>query len=229
MILRISLCLRFTANESVQFFQFDCEGNMYMFPPGAGCTGVPKLVQPGDEMIFSGESFQSEISSTNVMEDSQLQVHVGHDGGALHTRTFNEPLKTEDLEELAHKNFSPETLKKIKWVTKMFHEWRTYRNNQNFDQKIDCDLDEKNTITWESLNIAMPHFITEVKKVNGQPYPGKTLYDIVICVQFHLETMGFCYKLLNEDGFREIKWSLDNVMELRTSQGVGVPVHKAQI
>ena len=29
---------------------------MFIFPPGAGCTGVPKLVQPGDEMCFSVES-----------------------------------------------------------------------------------------------------------------------------------------------------------------------------
>ena len=84
-------------------------------------------------------------------------------------------------------------------------------------------------ITRESLDIAMPRFITEIKKVNGNPYPGKTLYDIVTCVQFHLENLGFCYKLLNEDGFREIKWSLDNVMKLHTSEGVGVSVRKAQI
>ena len=23
---------------------------MYVFPPGSGCTGIPKLVQPGDEL-----------------------------------------------------------------------------------------------------------------------------------------------------------------------------------
>ena len=65
--------------------------------------------------------------------------------------------------------------------------------------------------------------------MNGQPYPGKTLYDIVVCLQFHLETMGFCYKLLNDDVFKEIKWSLDNIMKLRTSQGIGVSVRKAEI
>ena len=66
----------------------------------------------------------------------------------------------------------------------------------------------------------MPRFITEVKKVNGNPYPAKTLYDIVICVQFQLELMGFCYKLLNDDDFRQIKWSLDNIMKMHTSEGV---------
>ena len=35
------------------------------------------------------------------------------------------------------------------------------------------------------------HFLTEVKKIDGSDFPGKTLYDILICVQFYLETLGF--------------------------------------
>ena len=34
------------------FFQFDQEGNMYVFEPGAGCSGDARLVKPGDEYIF---------------------------------------------------------------------------------------------------------------------------------------------------------------------------------
>lgn len=40
---------------------------------------------------------------------------------------------------------------------------------------------------------------------------------------------GLCYKLLNDDTFKDIKWSLDNIMKMRTSEGVGVSVRKAQI
>ena len=39
--------------ESTQFFQFDSKGNMYVYAPGAGCSGDAKLVAPGDELIFS--------------------------------------------------------------------------------------------------------------------------------------------------------------------------------
>ena len=94
------ISLRFTASESVQFFQFDSEGNMYMFAPGAGCTGVIKLVQPGDEMIFTGQSVESNsntgISSNSLMEELELEVNCGHEVGELRKCTFNEPLKTED-------------------------------------------------------------------------------------------------------------------------------------
>ena len=68
----------------------------------------------------------------------------------------------------------------------MYREWREYRNSQGF-AFIKCDLEQRATITVESLKYTMCHFITEVKKVNGQDFPGKTLYHIVACVQFQLE------------------------------------------
>ena len=66
---------------------------------------------------------------------------------------------------------------------------------------ISCDLDDKSTVTKESLIFAMCRFLTEVKKEDGGEFPGKTLYEILICVQFHLETIGLGYKLLNDANF----------------------------
>ena len=42
-------------------FQFNSDGNMFIFAPGAWCTGKAKLVQKGDEFIdlsgvYDGES-----------------------------------------------------------------------------------------------------------------------------------------------------------------------------
>ena len=34
--------------ESMQFFQFDSKGNMYIYAPGAGCSGDTKFIAPGD-------------------------------------------------------------------------------------------------------------------------------------------------------------------------------------
>ena len=94
---------------------------------------------------------------------------------------------------------------------------------------IYCDLDDKATITKESLMFALCRFITEVKKIDGSDFPGKTLYNIVVCVQFHLETMGFGWKIINEDSFKEVKFTLDNMMKLRTQQGIGTSVCKAEV
>ena len=40
-LLQLDLCFRLKCTESVQCFQFDKDGNMFIFPPGSGCTGEP--------------------------------------------------------------------------------------------------------------------------------------------------------------------------------------------
>ena len=49
---------------------------MYVFAPGAGFSGESRLVQPGDELIFSGMSFNStqnssEVSQKTVVNDDE--------------------------------------------------------------------------------------------------------------------------------------------------------------
>ena len=57
--------------------------------------------------------------------------------------------------------------------------------------------------------------------MNGQDFPGKTLYHIVVCVQFHLECMGFAFKLINDPAFCDLKFTLDNTMKAQVCQGIG--------
>ena len=80
-----------------------------------------------------------------------------------------------------------------------------------------------------SLTYALPRFITEVKKLDGSEFPSKTLYKILFCIQFDLETMGLCWKLLNDKKFSDVKFTLDNMMKLHTSQGIGTCVKQAEI
>ena len=215
--------------ESVQYFQFDQEGNMYMYPAGAGITGIPKLVRPGNELTFSGVDGESEISSGDTSQNFQKVIKDMQISQASSQREYNLPLKDDEMEDLSHKNFSYETNKKIRWVLKMFREWRSYRNSSASLDNIECDLDNKESISIESLTFAVPHFITEVKKLDGSDFPGKTLYDIVIFIQFHLESIGFAWKLLNQDTFKDVRFTLDNLMKLRTSQGIGVSVRQAAV
>ena len=185
------------AVESVQFFQFDAEGNMYVFEPGAGCTGQATLVKPGDEMIFNKTvEFHDD---SQVMKEFASELKSTCDSGVHCTapssqRSFHEPLKQVDLEELKHKKFVPETMKKVNWVVKMFKEWRSVRNKSAGYELITCDLNRKDTITVESIVFALTRFVTEIKKIDGNEYPSKTLYEIIISFQFYLETLGFAWK-----------------------------------
>ena len=81
-------------------------------------------------------------------------------------------------------------------------------------------------ITEYYLKFALCHFITKVKKVNGSDFTSKTIYDIIVCIQFHLECMGFNYKLIIDATF---KFTLDNTIKACTAQGIGITIRKAQV
>ena len=98
----------------------------------------------------------------------------------------------------------------------MYREWRVHCQALGLE-KIVCDLEDKATITAETLKFALCHFITEVKKLDGMNYPGKTLYHLVLCIQFHLECLGFAFKLVNDPAFKDLKYTLDNTMKACTS------------
>ena len=216
-----------TKHESVQYFQFDSDGNMYVFPAGSGINGVPRKVYPGDELKFDEELEFSGNTEFGECDDKMTLTQFMEVRATSHP--FNMPLKEATLDELSHKKYSPETMKKVQWVTKMYRDWRNHRYSIPELDKIECDLDNKDSITKENLVFAMCRFITEVKKMDGSDFPGKTLYEILVCTQFHLESIGFHWKLLNEKAFSDVKFTLDNVMKLCTSQGVGVSVRKAEI
>ena len=120
-------------------------------------------------------------------------------------------------------------MKKVKWAKGVFQEWRYHRNLSPDFSDIHCDLDDLSTISVQNLNFALCHFITEVKKLDGEDFPPKTLYEIIVCIQFYLETEGFALKLISDPGFQEVKFTLDNTMKECTERGLGNNVQKAEV
>ena len=105
-------------SETVQFFQFNSSGNMYVFPAGSGCTGVPKLVRPGEDITFDNKSENDEISQfsdsgvcslESVKSADSLQVvsALCSFQSSQGQRTFNVPLKSDVLEKLSKKKLCP--------------------------------------------------------------------------------------------------------------------------
>ena len=112
----------------------------------------------------------------------------------------------------------------------MYSDWRTMRNAQfGQDEFITCDLEDMSTIDIKSLEFGMRRFITEVRKIDGDEFPAKTLYQIVLCVQFHCETKGLTWRFLEDPKFKKLKFTLDNIMKQRTASGIGITVKKADI
>ena len=69
-------------SESVQYFQFDRQGNRYIYEPGAGCSGPCVKVGPGFQL--------SDISQVNVFSSNATEIvsstEVNHDVMHLGTK-----------------------------------------------------------------------------------------------------------------------------------------------
>ena len=78
----------------------------------------------------------------------------------------------------------------------------------------------------DELDTMLVRFITEVKKLDGTEYHGKTLREIVIGIQKHFEMHGMVRKLLTGTKFKFLQDCLDFQMKHRT--GKGIVVYKKQ-
>ena len=156
------MCFKLNATESVQYFQFDSDGNMYVYPPGGGFSGVPKLVISGDE-LFNESSQDFMIRSKNVVTEKHCQLDVNKlktsQESSHQIHTYNAPLQKEILDDLSHKNFSPDTMKNVKWVRNMYVNLRNHRNTSGVEQIV-CDLEKKETISETDLAYVLCRFIT---------------------------------------------------------------------
>ena len=120
-------------------------------------------------------------------------------------------------------------MKKVHWVKQMYNDWRLFRNTDSTLENIECDLDNIGSFSEEQLLRALCRFVTEVKKVDGSEFPPRTLYDIIICVQFWLESNGLNWRLVSGGQFENVKFTLDNCMKERAARGIGNKVCQAQV
>ena len=144
-------------------------------------------------------------------------------------RSFKKPLPENVMVQYSRKQFSDETHKKIKWVRNMYSDWRDFRNADANLQDVTCDIQSLGSFTKEELCSALCKFITEVRKLDGSEFPPCTLYDIIICVQFWLESNGYNWRLVSGKEFETLKFTLDNCMKERASRGIGSKVRKAEV
>ena len=66
---------------------------------------------------------------------------------------FEAPLHVDKLRNISCKNFLDDPVKKVKWATKIYGEWRDHRHSLGLEI-IHCDLDDLSTITEENVKFA---------------------------------------------------------------------------
>ncbi len=83
------------------------------------------------------------------------------------------------------------------------------------------DLNNVRQVSKGNLAFSLCAFISEVKN-DGSEFPGATLYQIVICIQFFLQKHGINCKILDDADFVRLRFTLDNVMKQRVKAGLGL-------
>ncbi len=144
---------------------------------------------------------------------------------------FKQPHTDEEMYALGMKKFAGQTSKKICWVLHMYHTWRNQCNCNPDLHHIYADLDQPGSLRKPLLAFGVSRFVTEVTKVNGQDFPPKTLYEMVMCIQMYLKSVGIFWKLLDDsdEHFIPLRYTVDNIMKECAAGGIGSFVCQAQV
>ncbi len=137
------------------------------------------------------------------------------------TFRFKKATNMEQLEQLSYKSFAPSTDRKIAWAVSLYEEWRQHC--------LRTDVSERHEISWGSLtqkglkesdlSFCLCCFINEIRRKDRGEFPSKSLYEIVLLIQFHLEKRGLMWKLVDGSDFTCVWYTLDNVMKKRVETG----------
>ncbi len=140
-------------------------------------------------------------------------------------RVYNAFRGVENLVEMSKRQFADASQRKMKWVTGLYDRWREYRlQAQDCDRRI-CrsDLHLRNTLVKKDLAFSLACFTTEIRKLNGEQYPLRTVYQMIICLQMYLESNRVHWKLLNKNDpdFVDLFYVIDNLMKEKNRAGLG--------
>ena len=125
--------------------------------------------------------------------------------------------------------------RKWNWVLNVFEEWRETRNEavlkvENSGEPV---LNQRVAqMSDEDLDFFLARFVAEVRKEDGQEYPGKTIYEMIFSLQCYLcfQRKGPLF-LIDKKGckFRNLNSSLNFVLKERAGEGIGSITSKAEV
>ncbi len=129
---------------------------------------------------------------------------------------FKTASSSNDLKKLSGKTFAESTDKKIAWAVKLYMSWRRSRIEADTAQG---DIEGANLyderVDPGQLGRSLCCFLNEVRRADGEEYPGNTLYSLLVMIQLHLEKQGKDWKLMEGSNFLCVHNTLDNLMKQR--------------
>ena len=169
----------------------------------------------------------------NSGQNIGAQSKVGLQRTVSRKRSYN--FASDDrIEALKKYRMKKCTENKMNWGVRAYNEWRENRLvNFQYNYSIyNANLQDLENLKKDDFEHAMYRFIPEVTKQKGDgPYPGKTLYQLVVDIQKYLNFNKIMWKLVDLKGteFEDLTNVLDNVMKEQTEMGVGTVKKQANL
>ena len=124
------------------------------------------------------------------------------------------------------------TFNKVQWAVKAYRDWRSHRMSDVslFDALIyESDIDRVELLEHDHFEFAICNFLSEVRKLDGTEYPGKTLYHLVVSIQKHVNLRGKNWKLIKGSQFGAVCTVLNNLMKERAHNNIGMTKRQAKM
>ena len=140
---------------------------------------------------------------------------------------FKAPLADDEMATVSKGFVPPNTRKNTTWAVKVFSEWKAERNKNAGGSRSLCPDSLLERPDPAQINTWLSRFVTEARKQNGEPYPPRTMHQILAGLQCHmLEITPNAAKFLdtNNTAFRELQGTCDTIYRKLHSQGVGTTV-----
>ena len=141
-------------------------------------------------------------------------------------------ITADRLQALKTKTMKKRSESKMLWGVRTYQEWREKKLSDvsNYNEDIfNANLDDLKNVTISNLENSLCIFIAEVTKVNGDDYPGTTLYQLTVSIQKFLNENDINWKLVDGPQFKQFRVVLDNIMKERALQNIGMVKKQAQL
>lgn len=132
----------------------------------------------------------------------------------------------DDLKDLREQRIPQSTKDKVKWSINLFRNWHeNWKVRMDDILKVYKSIDEMDS---NDLNYCLQYFIPEIRKVNGEKYPPRTLKEIVAGIQhFYCYEINKQMSIFLDKEFKETREILDAAMKQSAMEGNRKPVKRA--
>lgn len=147
---------------------------------------------------------------------------------------FAAPVTTEQLRDKHDEAIPKKTRQNNNWAVSLWKEWAANRNQMvvtALEPGSPIPLNVTDVKDFSLLDYWLQRFIIEIRRKDGQPYPGNTLIQITSALQRHLRANSK-FKDVNlfktdDSTFIEFRKTLDARMKELIAMGIGVKKQSA--